>query len=81
MVALTSIEHASAVRKSEIRAAAVMLRAIVERIQTGELTAPNRVTARLEGAATALEALSGRAGPLTRGDVSRGRLGAPQRKV
>jgi hypothetical protein len=48
------------VRKAEIRAAAAMLRAIVERIQAGELTAPGRVTARLEGAATALGALSGR---------------------
>jgi hypothetical protein len=48
------------VRKAEIRAAAGMLRAVVERIQAGELTAPGRVTARLEGAATALGALSGR---------------------
>jgi hypothetical protein len=55
------------VRKSEIRKAAAMLRAIVDRIQAGELTAPGRVTARLEGAATALEALSGRAGRRTHG--------------
>jgi hypothetical protein len=48
-----------AVRKSEIREAAAMLRAIVDRIQWGELTAPGRVVARLEGALSALEALTG----------------------
>jgi hypothetical protein len=32
-------------KKSEIPEAAVMLRAIVKRIQTGDLTAPGRVTA------------------------------------
>src|SRR5262245_9562300 len=39
-------------RTSEVRAAAAMLRAIVQRIRAGELTAPAGVTARLEGAVT-----------------------------
>jgi hypothetical protein len=47
-------------RKSEIRAAAAILRAIIHEIQKGELTAPGRLTARLEGALTALAALANR---------------------
>ncbi len=48
--------------KTEIRAAAELLRAILARVETGELTAPRRVVARLEGALTALEALARRSG-------------------
>jgi hypothetical protein len=44
------------VTKAELHAAAKMLRAILARIASGELTASKRMVARLEGAAIALEA-------------------------
>jgi hypothetical protein len=44
-------------KKAELRAAADLLRTILARVEAGELTAPKRVVARLEGAATALEAV------------------------
>ena len=44
--------------KAELRAAAALLRTILARVEAGELTAPRRVVARLEGAATALEAVA-----------------------
>ena len=47
-------------RKGEARSAAEILRAILVRVERGELTAPGRAVARLEGAVTALKALSGR---------------------
>lgn len=47
-------------RKTEARAAAEILRAILARIERGELTAAGRVRARLEGAATAFETLAKR---------------------
>ena len=47
-------------RKGEARAAAEILRAILARIERGDLTATGRVRARLEGAATAFEALARR---------------------
>jgi hypothetical protein len=47
-------------KKVELRRAAGLLRAILGRVEAGELTAPKRVVARLEGAATALEAVARR---------------------
>jgi hypothetical protein len=47
-------------RKSEACTAAEILRAILARIERQELAATGRVRARLEGAATALEALARR---------------------
>jgi hypothetical protein len=44
--------------KAELRAAADLLRAILASVEAGELTAPQRVVARLEGAATAWEAMA-----------------------
>jgi hypothetical protein len=44
------------------RAAAVLLGVILAWVEAGELTASARVVARLEGAATGLEALGGREG-------------------
>ena len=44
--------------KAELRAAAQMLRSIVERSSSGELTGSGGVKARLEGAAAALEELA-----------------------
>jgi hypothetical protein len=49
-------------RKRESRAAAEILRAVLAKVERGELTAPRRVRARLEGAVMALEA----AAPSTR---------------
>jgi hypothetical protein len=46
--------------KADLRAAAGLLRAILARVEAGELTAPKRVVARLEGAATALEIMARR---------------------
>ena len=46
------------VTKAELRAAAEMLRTILARVEAGELTAPKGVVARLDGAATALEAVA-----------------------
>jgi hypothetical protein len=46
------------VRKADVRAAAEILRAMLARVGSGELTASKRVIARFEGAATALEALA-----------------------
>jgi hypothetical protein len=46
--------------KGEARAAAEILGAILARVERGELTAAGRVRARLEGAATALEAVAKR---------------------
>lgn len=43
--------------RAELRAAADLLRAILARVEAGELIAPKRAVAQLEGAATALEAL------------------------
>ena len=48
----------TAVTKTELRAAAEMLRTILARVEAGEFTAPKGVVARLEGAATALEAVA-----------------------
>ena len=42
-------------KKAELRAAADLLRAILARVEAGELTAPRRVVARSEDAATAFE--------------------------
>jgi hypothetical protein len=42
----------------ELRAAAELLRALLARVEAGELTAPKRVVARLEGAVTALAAVA-----------------------
>jgi len=56
------------VRKAEVRAAAEILRAILARVVSGELTASKRVAARLEGAAAALEALVGKRGGRSKGD-------------
>jgi hypothetical protein len=47
-------------RKSEARTAAEILRAILARVERGELTAAGRVRARLEGAATTFETLAKR---------------------
>jgi hypothetical protein len=44
-------------RTADIRAATTTLRGVLDRIGSGELTAPAGVAARLEGAAAALEAL------------------------
>lgn len=46
--------------KREARGSAEILRAILARIERGELVAAGRVRARLEGAATAFEALAKR---------------------
>lgn len=48
------------VKKGEARSAAEILRAILARLEHGDLTATGRVRARLEGAATAFEALARR---------------------
>jgi len=48
------------VTKAELRAAAEMLRTILAKIASGELTGSRRLIARLEGAASALEALATR---------------------
>jgi hypothetical protein len=48
------------VTKANLRAAAEILRAMLARVASGELTASKRVSARLEGTATALEALAKR---------------------
>jgi hypothetical protein len=45
-------------KKVELRCAADLLCAILARVEAGELTAPARVVARLEGAATVLEAVA-----------------------
>jgi hypothetical protein len=45
-----------AVTKKGLRAAADLLRAILARVEAGDLTAPKRVVARLVGAVTALDA-------------------------
>jgi hypothetical protein len=50
--------HHRRVRNADIRVAAELLRTIVAKIESRELTGSKRVVARLEGAATALEALS-----------------------
>jgi hypothetical protein len=47
-------------RKGEARAAAEILRKVLARIERGDLTAPGRVRARIEGAALALQAAAGR---------------------
>ena len=47
--------------KTELRAATDLLHAILARVEAGELTAPKRVVARLEGAEAALEAVGQRA--------------------
>ena len=46
--------------KTELRAAAEMLRTILAKIASGELSGSKRLIARLEGAASALEALAER---------------------
>jgi hypothetical protein len=56
------------VTKAEVRAAAETLRAILAHIASGELTASKGVAARLEGAASALEALAGKQGRRSKGD-------------
>jgi hypothetical protein len=48
------------VKKGEARAAAEILRRILGRAERGELTASRRMRARLEGAATAFEAIAKR---------------------
>lgn len=49
-------------KRNDIAATASQLRAILDAIQRGELDASATVRARLEGAATALEALAGDTG-------------------
>jgi hypothetical protein len=44
--------------RAELRAAANLVRAILARVEARLLTASKRVVARLEGAATALEAVT-----------------------
>jgi hypothetical protein len=46
------------VTKADLRAAADLLRAILARVEAGELTALKRVIARLEGSLVAFEALA-----------------------
>jgi len=48
------------VNNSELRAAAEMLRAVLTKIASGELTGSKPLVARLEGAASALQALATR---------------------
>jgi hypothetical protein len=52
--------HDEPMRKSDVRAAAEIIRALLARIASGELAASKRVIARLDGAATAFEALARR---------------------
>jgi hypothetical protein len=47
-------------RKGEARAAAEILRRSLGRVERGDLSSPGRVRARLEGAATAFEAIARR---------------------
>ena len=58
--------------KAQFRAAADLLRAILARVEAGELTAPKRVVTRLEGAATALEVV---ARPTRRGAARTSKVG------
>lgn len=48
------------IRTGDLRDAAATLRRVLDRIASGELTAPAGLTARLEGATAALEAFAGR---------------------